>query len=152
MVQPVPEEYGSVTPYLSFTGAADAIAFYKQAFGAQERMIIPTPDGKVGHAELAIGNSVIMLADECEHSDMHDPRSVGGTSMAIMLYVDDAEKIFTQAIAKGAQEIRPVEDQFYGDKMGTLRDPFGHVWYIATHMEDLTPEEVNQRAQAEFGP
>lgn len=149
-VKPIPDGYHSVTTYLSINGAAEAISFYENAFDAQQRFVMPTPDGKIDHAEITIGDTVIMLADACPVSDMLDPRDLSGTSVALMLYVADVDKSFDQALAHGAVQIRPVEDQFYGDRLGTLRDPFGHIWYLATHIEELTPEQISQRAQSQF--
>lgn len=149
-VQPVPEGYHSVTPYLSIRGAAKALDFYQKAFNAIERFRLPMPNGDIGHAEIQIGDSVIMLADGCDEFDFRSPDLVGGTSVGIHLYVNDVDALFEQAIAAGASTVKPVEDQFYGDRSGTLKDPFGHVWFLATHKEDLTPEEIDQRAAALF--
>jgi len=145
-VKPVPDGYHSVTPYLILRGAAKAIEFYKKAFGATELMRYPMPDGKLGHAEIKIGDSPIMMADEHPEMGYKSPQSYGGTSVSVMLYVDDVDTLFPQAIAAGAKELRPVVDQFYGDRSGTLVDPFGHVWTIATHKEDLSMEEMQKRA------
>lgn len=147
-VKPIPEGYRSVTPYLALKQAADAIEFYRRAFGAKERMRMPGPDGKIGHAELEIGNSVIMLADEYPDMDFRGPASIGGTSVTLHLYVPDVDATFSKATAAGAKPVRAVEDQFYGDRAGSVRDPFGHVWHIATHKEDLSPEELRRRAEA----
>jgi PhnB protein len=147
-VKPIPEGYRSVTPYLAVKQAADAIEFYRRAFGAKERMRMPGPDGKIGHAELEIGNSVIMLADEYPDMDFRGPASIGGTSVTLHLYVPDVDATFTKATAAGAKPVRAIEDQFYGDRTGSVRDPFGHVWHIATHKEDLSPEELRRRAEA----
>jgi PhnB protein len=146
--RPVPEGYHTATPYLIVKGAAEAIEFYKKAFGARELMRFADPSGKVGHAEIKIGNSPIMLADE--HPDMgyRGPKSLGGSPVSILLYVEDVDRLFAQAIAAGGKVDRPVKDQFYGDRSGTLTDPFGHVWSISTHKEDLTPEEMHRRAKA----
>jgi len=147
-VKPIPEGYRSVTPYLAVKQAADAIEFYRRAFGAKERMRMPGPDGKIGHAELEIGNSVIMLADEYPDMDFRGPASIGGTSVTLHLYVPDVDATFSKATAAGAKPVRAIEDQFYGDRTGSVRDPFGHVWHIATHKEDLLPEELRRRAEA----
>jgi PhnB protein len=147
-VKPIPEGYRSVTPYLAVKQAADAIEFYRRAFGAKERMRMPGPDGKVGHAELEIGNSVIMLADEHPEMDFRGPVSIGGTSVTLHLYVPDVDATFSKATAAGAKPVRAVEDQFYGDRAGSVRDPFGHVWHIATRKEELTTEELRRRAEA----
>ncbi len=143
--------YNSVTPYLSLKGAADAIEFYKKAFGAEERFRLPMPDGSIGHAELMVGGSRIMLADGCGEEGFKDPTALAGTSIALYLYVEDVDATYDQAIAAGAETVKPVEDQFYGDRTGTLRDPYGHLWFIATHKEDLTAEEVDKRAKELFG-
>src|SRR5437660_1017102 len=144
-VKPIPDGYSTATPYLIVKDAARAIEFYKQAFAATELMRFADPSGKVGHAEIKIGSSPIMLADE--HPDMgyRSPLSLGGTPVSILLYVPDVDARFRQALAAGAKEMRPVKDQFYGDRSGTLTDPFGHVWTLATHKEDVSPEEVNRR-------
>jgi len=149
-VKPIPDGYSSVTPYLAVKQAADAIEFYRRAFGAKERMRLVAPDGKVGHAELAIGNSVIMLADEHPDMDLRSPESYGGASVTLHLYVPDVDASFRKATAAGAKPLRQVQDQFYGDRSGTVRDPFGHVWHIATHKEDLSSEEIARRAEAAF--
>lgn len=147
-VKPIPEGYRSVTPYLIVQDAAKAIEFYEKAFGADERMRFEGPQGKVMHAELQIGDSVIMLADEFPEMDCLSPLSrEGSNGFSILLYVPDVDKQFAQALAEGAKALRPVQDQFYGDRSGTLQDPFGHVWSLATHIEDLTPEEIGRRAQ-----
>jgi PhnB protein len=149
-VKAIPDSYHSVTPYLSIAGAAKAIDFYKRAFGAAELFRLVTPDGTFGHAEIKIGDSAIMLADPCEQGSFRNPQSLGGSSVGLHIYVDDVDSMFAQAIAAGAKSVRPVQDQFYGDRTGTLEDPFGHVWFLATHKEDLTPEEINKRAEALF--
>jgi PhnB protein len=145
-VKPIPDGYHTVTPYMSVKGAAEAIEFYKKAFGAKEVMRMPGPDGKIGHAEIEIGGSRIMLADE--HPEMHfrGPKSYGGTTVHIHLYVEDADKVASQAAAAGAKVIRPVADQFYGDRLGSVEDPFGHIWHVSTHKEDLSKEELRKRA------
>jgi PhnB protein len=149
-VKAIPDGYHSVTPYLSIAGAAKAIDFYKRAFGAAKLFRLVTPDGTIGHAEIKIGDSAIMLADPCEQGSFRNPQSLGGSSVGLHIYVDDVDSMFAQAIAAGAKSVRPVQDQFYGDRTGTLEDPFGHVWFLATHKEDLTPEEINKRAEALF--
>jgi len=146
--RPIPEGYHSVTPYLIVTGAASAIEFYKHAFGAKELMRIPHPDGRVGHAELQVGDSRIMLADEFPERGARSPMSLGGTPVGILLYVDDVDAVAARALAAGAKMVRPVTDQFYGDRSGTLNDPFGHQWTISTHKEDVSPEEMQRRAAA----
>jgi PhnB protein len=147
-VKPIPDGYHSVTPYLCTKGAAYAIEFYKQAFSAVERMRITQPDGRVGHAELQIGDSIIMLADEFPEMDARSPQSLGGSPVSIHLYVEDVDVVFKQAVAAGAKIKRPVADQFYGDRLGGIEDPFGHTWWISTHKEDLSSEEIEQRAAA----
>lgn len=146
----IPDNYHSVTPYLSIAGAAKAIDFYKRAFGAAELFRLGTPEGTIGHAEIKIGDSTIMLADPCEQGPFRSPRSLGGSSVGLHIYVEDVDSMFAQALGAGAKQVRPVQDQFYGDRTGTLEDPFGHVWFLATHKEDLTPEEINKRAEALF--
>ncbi len=148
--QPIPDGYHSVTPYLSIKGADQAIAFYKQAFDATELFRLVAPDGEIGHAEIKIGDSVIMLADSCETGSFRNPQSIGGSTIGLHIYVQDVDAQFAQAVAAGAKVVRPLQDQFYGDRSGTLEDPFGHVWFLATHKEDLTPEGVNKRAEAFF--
>jgi PhnB protein len=145
-VKPIPEGYHSVTPYLYVKGAAQAIEFYKRAFSATERMRIAQPDGRVGHAEIQIDDSVIMLSDEFLEMGASSPQSLGGSPVSIHLYVEDADAMFKQAIAAGAKVKRPVADQFYGDRLGGVEDPFGHIWWISTHKEDLSPEEIEKRA------
>jgi PhnB protein len=144
-VNPIPEGYHSVTPYLVVDGAAQALEFYTKAFGATELMRMAGPGGKIGHAEIMIGDSHIMLADEHPEQGHRGPKSIGGTPVGIMLYVPDVDSMFRTAISLGATETRPVEDQFYGDRMGALTDPFGHNWMIATHVEDVAPEEMERR-------
>lgn len=150
-VKPIPENYPRVTPYLSIKGAADAIEFYRKAFGAVERMRIDAPDGKVGHSELTIGEALIMLADEYPEVDFRSPASLGGSSVVIHLYVEDVDAFCNRAVAAGAKLTRAVEDQFYGDRSGQLRDPYGHVWSIATHKEDVSLDEMKKRAAAMYG-
>lgn len=146
-VKPIPEGYHSVTPYLIVKGAAQALEFYKKALGAAEIMRMADPSGKVMHAELKIGDSIVMIADEFPEMGAKGPHTIGGSPVGICLYVPNVDQQFKQAIAAGAKEERPVKDQFYGDRSGTLRDPFGHQWTIATHTEDLTPEEIGKRAE-----
>lgn len=147
-VNPIPDGYHSVTPYLFVKGAAAALEFYKQAFGAIELMRLADPTGKIGHAEIKIGDSPVMLADEHPEIGVLGPESIGGSATCFMIYVPDVDARFTQAIAAGAKVLRPIADQFYGDRSGTVMDPFGHMWTIATHKEDLTPDEIAQRAEA----
>lgn len=147
-VKPIPDGYHSVTPYLIVKGAARAIDFYKQAFGATEIMRFPGPNNTVMHAEIRIGDSVVMLADEQTASEHRSPQSTGGTPVSLMVYVPDVDKTFHQAVTAGAKSTRPVQDQFYGDRSGTLTDPFGHVWTVGTHKEDVSMEEVQRRMAA----
>jgi PhnB protein len=147
-VKAIPEGYHSVTPYLIINGAADAIDFYKKAFGATELFRMPAPEGKIGHAEIKIGNSPIMLADEAPEMGYRSATTLSGSPVSLMIYVEDVDRLFKQAIAAGGTEVKGVQDQFYGDRSGTLTDPFGHVWHIATHVEDVSPEEMNKRMKA----
>ena len=144
----IPEGYRTATPYLIVKGAADAIEFYKRAFGATEMLRMADPQGRVGHAEIRIGDSVIMLADEHPAMGYRSPRALGGSSVSILLYLEDVDAVFDRALSAGGKALRPVTDQFYGDRSGTLEDPFGHVWTIATHVEDVSPEELKRRAAA----
>jgi len=148
MAKAIPDDYPRVTPYLYIDGADAAIDFYCSVLGASERMRMPGPDGKIGHAELDIGDSVIMLADANPDMDLRSPKSMGGTPMALHVYVDDADGVFRQAMEAGAKQLRAVEDQFYGDRSGQFEDPFGHRWNVATHVEDVPPEEMAKRAAA----
>jgi PhnB protein len=145
MVKPIPDGYHSVTPYLIMSGAARAIEFYQRVFGAKEIMRLPGADGRVGHAELQIGTSRIMLADECPQRGAQSPQTVGGTPVSLLLYVEDVDAVAARAVAAGAKEVHPIKDQFYGDRSGTFSDPFGHVWTIATHREDVPPAEMERR-------
>ena len=149
-VKPIPDGYHSITPYLFIKGAAKALEFYQKAFGARVRMKMDAPNGTIGHAELVIGDSVIMLADECPEMQARSPQAIGGSPVGLHLYVEDVDKIFNQAVAAGAKVMTPVENKFYGDRIGSLTDPFGHIWYVSTHQEDLTPEEIGKRAAALF--
>lgn len=149
-VQPIPAGYHTVTPYLIINGAADALAFYQQAFGAMELFRMPTPDGKIGHAEIKIGDSPIMLADESLEMGSRSPQSYGGSPVTIMLYVEDVDTVVNRAVFAGATLQRPVKDQFYGDRSGSVKDPFGHEWHIATHTEDVSPDEMNRRMEAQM--
>lgn len=149
-VKPIPDGYHTVTPYLIVNGGAQALDFYKRAFGATE-LLRMEHQGKIGHAEIKIGDSPVMLADEFPEMDAQSPQSIGGTPVTIHLYVEDVDRTFAQAIAAGAKETRPVKDQFYGDRAGQLEDPFGHKWYVATHKEELTMDEIKKRAAAQGG-
>lgn len=146
-VKPIPEGYHTISPSLTVDGAAEAIEFYKRAFGATERMRMAMPDGKIGHAELDIGDSVVMLNDAFPQSSVQSPKQLGGTTASVFLYVDDVDSIVQDAIDAGATVTMPVADQFWGDRFGTVSDPFGHHWAIATHVEDLTPEEIAVRGR-----
>jgi PhnB protein len=146
MADPIPEGYPRVTPYLIVHDGAAAIAFYESVLGATERLRMAGPDGKVGHAELAVGDSVIMLADEHPEIGARGPKSVGGTPVSLHVYVEDVDSVFERAIDAGAKAVRPVEDRFYGDRSGGFEDPFGHRWDVATHVEDVSAEEMDKRA------
>ncbi len=146
-VSPVPGGYHNVTPYLLIGGASEAINFYIRAFGAVEVLRLTTPDGCIGHAEIRIGDSHIMMADEHPEMDFLGPQKRGGTSVTMHLYVADADSVFAQAIAAGATELRPLCDQFYGDRSGAVTDPWGHIWSIASRVEDVTPDEIQRRFQ-----
>ena len=143
--KPIPDGYHTATPYLVLQNAASAIEFYKKAFGATELMRLASPGGKIGHAEIKIGDSPIMLADEFPEMGYRGPKALGGSPVSIMLYVEDVDAIFNQAVAAGATVKRPVKDEFYGDRSGNLEDPFGHVWTISTHKEDVSPDEIERR-------
>jgi PhnB protein len=144
-VKPIPEGYHSVTPYLIIEGATQALEYYKKAFGATELFRMPAPDGKIGHAEIKIGDSIIMLADEYPEMGFKGPQ--GGSPVGLMIYVPDVDTQFKKAIDAGGKVMKPLQDQFYGDRSGTLTDPFGHVWTISTHKEDVSPEEMDRRHQ-----
>lgn len=144
----VPDGYHTVTPYLIVKNAADAIQFYQKAFGAKEIMRFAMPNGKIAHAEIQIGNSRIMLADEYIEMNAKSPEAYGGSPISMHLYVEDVDQLFEQAVAAGAKIERPIEDQFYGDRLGGLSDPFGHQWYISSRIENLTMEEMQRRSQA----
>ncbi len=147
-VKPIPDGYHTATPYLITQDAARAIDFYKRAFGATELMRFPGPDGKIGHAEIKIGDSPIMLADEFPGMGFRCPQALGGTPVSLLLYVEDVDARFNQAVQAGATVLRPLQDQFYGDRSGTVADPFGHVWTLATHKEDLAMDELRRRSEA----
>jgi PhnB protein len=148
MVKPVPDEYPRVTPYLIVDDAGAAIDFYSSVLGATERVRMPGPDGRIGHAELNIGDSVVMLADEQPAMGIRGPKTIGGSPVTLHVYVEDADAAFERAIAAGATELRPIENQFYGDRSGQFEDPFGHRWNVATHVEDVPPDEMAKRAAA----
>jgi PhnB protein len=147
-VKPIPDGYSTATPYLIVKDAPRAIEFYKQAFGATELMRLAEPGGRVGHAEIQIGNARLMLADEFPEMGIRGPQALGGSPVTFLLYVEDVDARFRQAVAAGATVQRPLKDQFYGDRLGTVTDPFGHVWTIATHTEDVSPEEMEKRYEA----
>jgi len=149
-VKPIPDGYHSVTPYLIIDGASDAIDYYKKAFNATE-LFRMEHQGKIGHAELKIGDSPIMLADEQPALGYRAPVALGGTPVSLMIYVEDVDTIYKQAITAGGKELKPLQDQFYGDRSGTLTDPYGHIWTVATHKEDVTPEEMDKRIKAAHG-
>jgi PhnB protein len=150
-VKPIPDGYPQVTPYLCVDGASAAIEFYGQVFGATERMRMPEPDGKIGHAELQLGESVIMLSDEYPDRGIRGPKTIGGTPVTMSVYVEDVDRVFARAVQAGATALRPVEDQFYGDRTGQFEDPFGHRWSVASHVEDVSPDELAKRAEAMGG-
>jgi PhnB protein len=150
-VKRIPDGYPRVMPYLSVDGASRAIDFYTKVFDAKERVRMDGPDGKIGHAELQIGDSVVMLADAFPEMGGQSPKSLGGTPVTVMVYVEDADAVFNRAINAGAKSDRPVENQFYGDRAGQFEDPFGHKWFVATHVEDVPPEEMAKRAAAAMG-
>lgn len=147
-VKPIPKGYHSVTPYLIIKGAARAIDFYKHAFGAVETLRVPGPNGTIGHAELRIGDSIIMLADEMQSGPYRSPEAFGGSPVSLMIYIANVDDVFARALSLGARQSRAVQDQFYGDRSGNLIDPFGHVWTIATHVEDVSLEEMQRRTEA----
>ena len=146
--QPVPEGYNTVTPYLAVEDAAAAIEYYKKAFGAKERVRMDAPDGKIGHAELEIGDSIVMLSDPFPQASTKPPKELGGTSASVFMYVEDVDSVVQDAIDAGATITMPVENQFWGDRFGSITDPFGHLWSIATHVEDVPPAEMAERAKA----
>jgi PhnB protein len=147
-VKPVPEGYATVTPYLIVKDCAGAIAFYKKAFGATERFRFDAPGGKIGHAELNIKDSIVMMADEWPDHGAKGPAAFGGTPVSLMIYCEDVDAWVKRAVDAGAKVTRPVEDQFYGDRAGEVVDPYGHKWHIATHIEDVSPEEMQRRMEA----
>ena len=150
-VKPIPDGYHSITPYLIISGASEALDFYKKAFGATELMRMADPQtNKIGHAEIKIGDSPVMLADEHPQMGYRSPKALGGTPVSLMVYVADVDAVAKQAVAAGAKELRPVQDQFYGDRSGSFEDPFGHVWTISTHKEDIAPDEMKRRAEEAF--
>ncbi len=151
-VKPIPDGYSAITPYLIVEGAAKAISLYTKVFGAMERMRLPSPDGRVAHAELNIGGSMLMLADPFPEIDAHPPGKYGGSPVSLMLYVPDVDTVVARAVANGCTLLKPVQDQFYGDRTGTVRDPFGHVWTIGTHVEEVPQDELERRMAAMMQP
>jgi PhnB protein len=145
--KPVPEGYHTLTPYLAVDDASEAIEYYKEAFGAKERVRMDTPDGKIGHAELEIGDALLMLSDPFPQASTKPPKEIGGTSASVFMYVEDVDAVVKKAVDAGASVTMEVADQFWGDRFGTITDPFGHVWSIATHVEDVPPEEMAERAK-----
>jgi PhnB protein len=146
--QPVPEGYHTLTPYLAVDDADQAIDYYKRAFGAKERVRMEAPDGRIGHAELEVGDSLVMLSDPFPQASTTPPKELGGTSASVFMYVDDVDAVVKQAVDAGATITMEVADQFWGDRFGSITDPFGHLWSIATHVEDVPPEEMEERAKA----
>jgi PhnB protein len=147
-VKPIPDNYHSVTPYLVVDGAEKAIDFYKRAFGATELMRMPAPENRIAHAEIKVGDSVVMLCDPMKEMGHKSPKALGGTPVTLLLYVEDVDATVAGALKAGAAALRPVEDQFWGDRMGGVTDPFGHQWFVATHIEDVSPEEMERRMEA----
>jgi PhnB protein len=147
-VKPIPDGYHSVTPYLFIRGAGGAIDFYKKVFGAKEIVRVPGSIGQVMHAELKIGDSIVMLADENPKAGSMSPQTAGGVSVCLHVYVENVDEVMQKAVDNGAKLLRPVQNQFYGDRSGTLIDPFGHMWSVATHVEDVAPEEMKKRMAA----
>ena len=150
-VKPIPDGYEGATPYLCIKGAAEAIEFYRKAFGATEILRLADPGGKVGHAEIKIGGATIMLADEYPEMGVVSPKTLGGSPVTIHLYVQDVDALARRAESAGIKVLRPVEDHFYGDRGGKFEDPFGHLWFLSTRKEDVSPEEMKKRAAALFG-
>lgn len=148
-VKPIPDGYHSVTPYLIVDRGAEAIDFYKRAFNATELFRMAQPDGRIGHAEIKIGDSPVMLADEFPEMGARSPKSLGSSAVHLMVYVENVDDVFKQALNAGAKQAQPVENKFYGDRSGMLADPFGHMWTVATHVEDVSVEEVRRRAQTQ---
>ena len=149
-VKPIPEGHRTVAPYLAIKNAVGALEFYRNAFGAVESFKLLVPDGRVGHAEIHLGDSLIMLSDEFPEFGGKAPESLGGSPVSIHLYVEDVDTFVMRAVAAGAREVKPVTNQFYGDRSGQLQDPYGHLWWVATHKEDVPPEELEKRVRALF--
>ena len=150
-VNPIPQDIPQVIPYLTVDGAADALTFYGTVFGAKERTLMKGPDGKVAHAEIEIGSGMVMLADTFPEMGGQSPKDLGGSPVTVMVYVEDVDAVFARALDNGATENRKLEDQFYGDRSGSFTDPWGHIWYVATHIEDVSEEEMAKRAAAAMG-
>lgn len=145
--KPIPEGYHALTPYLTVRGGAKALEFYRDAFGAEELYRMEMPGGNIGHAEMRIGDSTFMLADENEAWGNRSPLSLGGSATTLLVYVEDVDELFQRTVEAGAEVVKPVENHFYGDRAGTVKDPFGHVWMLSTHVEDVPPEEMERRMQ-----
>jgi PhnB protein len=150
-VKPIPDDYPQVIPYLNVDDAAAAIKFYTDVFGGTERMRMDGPPGKIAHAEVEIGRGMIMLADEMPDAGNRSARAIGATPVTVMVYVDDVDSVFQKALAAGAKELRPLENQFYGDRSGGFEDPFGHSWFVASHVEDVSEDEMMRRASEAMG-
>jgi len=150
-VNPIPDDYPRIAPYLVVDGAAAAIDFYRSVFGMTERLRIPIPGGKVGHAELQLGDALVMVADEAPDMGAHGPKAFGGAAVTVGIYVEDSDAVFQRALAAGATEIAPIQQAFYGDRVGRLKDPWGHVWTVASRVEDVPPEEIFRRSEEMFG-
>ena len=146
-VKPIPEGHNSVSPYLIVSGADKALDFYKKALGATELFRLQSPDGKIGHAEIKIGDTILMLADEHPDMQAHGPRKFGGSPVSLHVYVENVDTVWKQALAAGGKEKRPLADQFYGDRLGSFEDPFGHTWHVSSHVEDVSVEEIGRRAE-----
>jgi PhnB protein len=151
MAKPIPAGYHTLTPYLTLDEATDAIEFYKDAFGAEELVRMEAPGGKIGHAELKIGDSILMLSDAFPQTTSRSPSELGGTTAGVFIYAEDVDSVVSRAVKAGAQVTQEVEDMFWGDRFGSVKDPFGHVWSIATHVEDVPPEEIAERAKQAMG-
>ncbi|HZJ49838.1 MAG TPA: VOC family protein [Actinomycetota bacterium] len=147
-VKPIPDKYPQVTAYLCIDGASDAIVFYSKVLGATETVRMDAPDDKIGHAELSLGDSMIMLSDEFPEMGVQSPKTLGGSPVTMNVYVEDADAVFEKAVQAGAKPLRAVEDQFYGDRSGQFEDPFGHRWNVSSHIEDVTPDEMERRMEA----
>jgi len=151
-VRPIPDDYPRVMAYLAIAGASAAIDFYTEILDAKERMRMPGPGDTIGHAELQIGDSVVMLSDESPEMNHRSPKAIGGSPVSLMVYVEDVDATFAKALAAGATETQPLEDKFYGDRSGSFEDPWGHQWHVASHIEDVSPEEMERRVAELGGP